>query len=91
MSESRRDLGYEIPSDPETNRDIRRILDPKSKPDPRHPDMDWQISDQDKEIGRAGIADNRAILQAKRKQSLGEALTPDEVALLAKLYRENSV
>ena len=86
MSESRRDLGYDIPSDPETNRSIRQILHPETKPDPRHPDEDWQVSEQAKEAGRVGIADTRTILEAKRKQSLGEALTPDEVALLAKLY-----
>jgi hypothetical protein len=90
MSESRREQGYSIPSDPETNRKIREALHPETKPDARHPDSEWQISEQDRETGRAGIADSRAILEAKRKQSLGEALSPDEERILAQLHRQET-
>lgn len=39
-------------------------------------------------VNEAGLSDARAILDAKRKQSLGEALTPTELRALEKLHRE---
>jgi hypothetical protein len=88
MSEIRRDLGYDIPPNRETNRKIRQYLHPETKPDPRHPDEDWQIDDDTKVAGIKGVADVRAVLEVKRKQREGEALTPEDERLLAELHRQ---
>ncbi len=88
MNEIRHDLGYrdELPSE-ESQRAMRRIL--AGEP-PNDPEQDWKLDEETKEIGRKGVADTRAILEAKRKQSLGEALTPQEEEILANLYRQEA-
>ncbi len=85
MSEIRKDLGYheELPTE-ESQREMRRILAGQA---PKDPEPDWKLDEETKAIGRQGIADTRAVLEAKRKQSLGEALTPAEEQILANLHR----
>ncbi|MFO0862980.1 MAG: hypothetical protein U0516_04675 [Candidatus Saccharibacteria bacterium] len=88
MSEIRHDLGYhnELPSE-DSQRAMRRILAGEPLNDPK---PDWKLDEETKEIGRRGVADTRAILEAKRKQSTGEALTPEEERILANLYQQET-
>lgn len=86
MNEIRKDLGYhdELPSE-ENQRAVRRIL--AGQP-PKDPEPDWKHDEATKEAGRAGIADTRTILEVKRKQSVGEPLTPQEERILAEIHRQ---
>jgi len=88
MNEIRHDLGYhnELPSK-DSQRAMRRIL--AGQP-PNSPEGDWKLDEETKETGRRGVADTRAILEAKRKQSLGEALTPEEERILARLHARSN-
>ncbi len=44
---------------------------------------------QQARINKHGIEDSRAVLDAKRRQSTGEALTPEDERILAKLHRQD--
>jgi hypothetical protein len=86
MNEVRKDLGYsdEMPSE-ESKRAVRRIL--AGQP-PNDPAPDWKLDEETKETGKSGLADTRTILNIKRKQSVGEPLTPQEERLIAKIHQQ---
>ncbi len=86
MNEVRKDLGYqsELPSE-ESRQAMLRIL---ANQPPKDPEPDWKLSEATKKNGRESIAHTRAVLEAKRKQSTGEALTPNEVQILTDLHNQ---
>ncbi len=42
-------------------------------------------------VNREGLNDSRAVLEARRKQSLGEALTPEDELILTTLHRQQQL
>ena len=86
MNEVRKDLGYqsELPSE-ESRQAMLRILANQS---PKDPEPDWKLSDETKQTGLEGITHTRAVLEAKRKQLAGEALSPSEVQVLTDLHNQ---
>ena len=55
---------------------------------PKDPEPDWKLSDETKQTGLEGITHTRAVLEAKRKQLAGEALSPSEVQVLTDLHNQ---
>lgn len=86
MNEVRKDLGYqsELPSE-ESRQAMLRIL---SNQPPKEPEPDWKLSEDTKQTGLEGIAHTRAVLEAKRKQLAGDALSPSEVRVLKDLHNQ---
>lgn len=85
MSETYLDQTGSRESNDETNRQLKRIA---AGIPPKDPAPDWQLSNTTKELGKAGIADSRTILDIKRKQHGGEALSPQEVQILTDLHQQ---
>lgn len=88
MSETFHDTGYSQPIDDETNRKIRNILDGAEPRDAKHPDTDWQISDETKKLGKGNIAEIRT---ANSQASVNEAgLSDARLILTAKRKQQNN-
>lgn len=88
MSEAFHNTGYSQPIDDETNRKIRNILEGNKPRDAKHPDTDWQVSDEARELGKTTIAEIRT---AGSQRSVNEAGVSDSrLILTAKRKQQNN-
>lgn len=86
--EMRRILAGQPPKDPESDWQLDEETKNVGKQGIAEARLALEKANQTR-VNREGIHDSRAVLEAKRKQSTDEALTPQDERILANLHKQD--